>query len=122
MALLGYCLTSLNFLCDILSSHPVKLSLSSTWLHKIAKEVAYKLWIPRNKVVDAKGRIFEHLGAVPHCDNTRVAADLVDDRSLAEGLQSAGFKSGTPSVFLAEGLIMYLFEGASWKGKVGTDQ
>ena len=70
------------------------------------------------KVVDAKGRIFENLGAVPQCDNAQVAADLTDDSSLAEGLQSAGFKTSAPSVFLAEGLIMYLMEGASWKGKV----
>ena len=74
------------------------------------------------KVIDAKGGIFEKIGAVPHCDNARVAADLTDDRSLAEGLRSAGFNPSAPSVFLAEGLIMYLMgEGASWKGEVGTD-
>ena len=73
-------------------------------------------------MIEAKNRIFEQLGAAPLCDNARVAADLTDARSLAEGLRAAGFRPGAPSVFLAEGLIMYLMEGASWKGKVGEDQ
>ena len=74
------------------------------------------------QVVEAKDRIFEQLGAAPLCDNARVAADLTDARSLAEGLRTADFRPGAPSVFLAEGLIMYLKDGVEWKGKVGTDQ
>ena len=71
-------------------------------------------------MIEAKNRIFEQLGAAPLCDNARVAADLTDARSLAEGLRAAGFKPGAPSVFLAEGLIMYLKDGVEWKGKVGS--
>ena len=70
------------------------------------------------KVLDAKTRIFQHLGAVPRCKNTPVAADLLDDHSLAKGLEAAGFDQSLPAVFLAEGLIMYLKEGVSWKGQV----
>ena len=73
-------------------------------------------------MIEAKDRIFEQLGAAALCDNARVAADLTDARSLAEGLQAAGFTPGAPSVFLAEGLIMYLKDGVEWKGKVCTDQ
>ena len=72
------------------------------------------------QVIEAKARIFEQLGAAPLCDNARVAADLTDARSLAEGLRAADFRPGAPSVFLAEGLIMYLKDGVEWKGKVGS--
>ena len=37
------------------------------------------------------------------------------------GLEAAGFGDKVPAVFLAEGLIMYLKEGVSWKGEVNSE-
>jgi len=55
-----------------------------------------------------KAKVFEQIGATPFCVNVAVAADLLDSTALADGLASAGYNATAPSIFLAEGLIMYL--------------
>merc|ERR1712188_343124 len=66
--------------------------------------------------------MFGFLGApVPHCQQVHnVDLDFLDtEKSLATELQEAGFDSAKPSVFVSEGLIMYL--GAEGKLKLLRD-
>jgi len=58
--------------------------------------------------ISPKAKIFAQIGATPFCTNAAVAADLLDSTALAGGLASVGFEASAPSIFLAEGLMMYL--------------
>ena len=58
-----------------------------------------------------KRQIFEQVlrSPAPKCDVRSVDLDFLDDnQSLRQELSAAGFVAAEPSVFLAEGLIMYL--------------
>lgn len=65
---------------------------------------------------DAKVKILQKLGATPYCEKSEIVSlDLKDaDKSLKTELSAKGFDDQKPSVFVAEGLIMYL-TGSEWK-------
>ena len=65
---------------------------------------------------DAKAKILQKLGASPLCKNFEIVSiDLKDaEQSLGKELSAKGFDDKEPTVFVAEGLIMYLADGA-WK-------
>lgn len=69
-----------------------------------------------------KSKMFADLLGAPsqHCTVADVTLDFLDDQhTLASELPNAGFDLAKPSVFLAEGLIMYL--GAQGKLKLLRD-
>jgi len=57
-------------------------------------------------VLDAKGRVLAAAAAEPACERIPVAADLCEDWPGA--LTAAGFDRGQPTVWIAEGLLVYL--------------
>lgn len=65
---------------------------------------------------DAKVQILEKLGATPLCEKSEIISiDLLStEQSLKAELSAKGFDDQKPTIFLAEGLIMYLGDGA-WK-------
>ncbi|MGW1179228.1 SAM-dependent methyltransferase [Kitasatospora sp. NPDC002543] len=58
-------------------------------------------------VLAFKGRVLDGLGAVPRAGRTALPADLLDGR-WPERLAGAGFDPARRSVWLAEGLLVYL--------------
>jgi methyltransferase (TIGR00027 family) len=65
---------------------------------------------------EAKSKILDKLGATPLCAKFEIVSiDLLDaEQSLRKELVAKGFDDKKPTVFVAEGLIMYLGDGA-WK-------
>lgn len=65
---------------------------------------------------DAKGKILPKLVATRLCEKFEIVSlDLKDaDKSLNTELSAVGFENQKPSIFVAEGLIMYLV-GSEWK-------
>lgn len=60
-------------------------------------------------ITSRKERFFKaQLGVEPLCAMAAVTADLLDAAALADGLAQAGHDTSAASVFLAEGLVMYL--------------
>jgi methyltransferase (TIGR00027 family) len=57
-------------------------------------------------VLDFKQRVLADQGAVPGCSRATVPVDLCKDWSRE--LLAAGFQQATPTVWLAEGLLLYL--------------
>lgn len=57
-------------------------------------------------MLEFKDVVLREQGAVPRCARTAVGADLRED--WAPVLADAGFDTGRPSVWLAEGLLQYL--------------
>jgi len=55
-----------------------------------------------------KAKIFKALNSVPVCERKLVSADLTVEGALKEELAKAGFEPSRGSIFLAEGLLMYL--------------
>ena len=73
-------------------------------------------------VQKGKVKIFSDLVSVPtaHCEVKNIDLDFLDaDKSLATELGGCGFDASAPSLFLSEGLIMYL--GAAGKVKLLAD-
>jgi methyltransferase (TIGR00027 family) len=66
--------------------------------------------IDRDEVFDHKEAVLRRLNAVPACTRRVVRADL--ERDWIRPLVQAGFVEGQPAAFLAEGLTMYLDNGA----------
>jgi len=66
--------------------------------------------LDRREIFDVKEPILENEGAVPRCQRRVIACDLSDEWSGA--LIAAGFDPSQPTAFLAEGLVMYLDDGA----------
>ncbi|HEX6675015.1 MAG TPA: SAM-dependent methyltransferase [Actinomycetes bacterium] len=64
----------------------------------------FELDLPQ--VLDFKRRVLAGQGAEPRCDRTAVAADLRED--WPGRLTGAGFRSGEPTAWLVEGLLVYL--------------
>lgn len=62
--------------------------------------------IDRPEVLDEKEELLAAAGADPACERRVVAADLAGDWATA--LTTAGFDPAAPSVWLAEGLFVYL--------------
>ncbi|MET9001639.1 SAM-dependent methyltransferase [Amycolatopsis sp. NPDC004169] len=58
------------------------------------------------EVLAFKDEVLARQDAVPSCERVVVPADLRDDWAAA--LRAAGFDSGTPTAWLAEGLLVYL--------------
>jgi methyltransferase (TIGR00027 family) len=71
------------------------------WPHGVT---VFELDQPR--VLDFKASTLHEHGAEPTCDRVAVAVDLRQDWPKA--LQQAGFDASAPSVWSAEGLLMYL--------------
>ncbi|PXX60937.1 methyltransferase (TIGR00027 family) [Nocardia tenerifensis] len=69
-----------------------------------AGSVVYEIDQP--KVLEFKGRVLDEAGAAPRADRRPVAVDLRDDWPRA--LTEAGFDPAVPTVWSAEGLLMYL--------------
>jgi len=76
---------------------------------------AYRLPWPRGttvfeldqpRVLEFKRHFLEQAGAEPSARRVEVAVDLRDDWPSA--LEAAGFEPGSPSAFIAEGLMIYL--------------
>ncbi|HEX5117648.1 MAG TPA: SAM-dependent methyltransferase [Pseudonocardiaceae bacterium] len=61
-------------------------------------------------MLEFKDEVLREQGAVARCARTAVAVDLREDWTSA--LADAGFDAGSPSVWLAEGLLQYLSAGA----------
>jgi methyltransferase (TIGR00027 family) len=55
-----------------------------------------------------RAAIFSALHMKPLCPEVAVSVDLSEAGALSDKLQEAGFDKAQPSIFLAEGLIMYL--------------
>jgi methyltransferase (TIGR00027 family) len=62
--------------------------------------------LDRPAVIDFKEAVLTAEGAVPSCDRRAIGVDLQQDWALA--LTSAGFDRTQPTLWLAEGLLMYL--------------
>ena len=62
--------------------------------------------IDQPKVIEFKTRTLKDLGAEPAAQRHPVAIDLRDDWPSA--LQEAGFNTGRPTAWIAEGLLVYL--------------
>ncbi|WP_201359249.1 SAM-dependent methyltransferase [Mycobacterium paraintracellulare] len=60
-------------------------------------------------VLEFKQRILDRKGLVPRCTRTLVLADLRQD--ISDALEAAGFQPKQPTVWLAEGLLMYFTRG-----------
>jgi methyltransferase (TIGR00027 family) len=69
-----------------------------------AGTVVYEVDMP--EVIDFKTSTLRKLGAEPKAERRTVAVDLRDDWPAA--LREAGFDAGTPAVWSAEGLVVYL--------------
>jgi methyltransferase (TIGR00027 family) len=62
--------------------------------------------IDQSGVIDFKAAALRELGARPTAEVRNVGVDLRDDWPAA--LRAAGFESGRPTAWIAEGLLMYL--------------
>jgi methyltransferase (TIGR00027 family) len=62
--------------------------------------------IDQPAVLARKEAVLQAEGATPHCERVAIATDL--DNHWTEPLLAAGFAPDTPSVWLLEGLLMYL--------------
>jgi methyltransferase (TIGR00027 family) len=62
--------------------------------------------VDQPKVLEFKDSVLAAADAQPRCDRRPVTADLREDWPRA--LRAAGFDPGTPTAWLAEGLLMYL--------------
>jgi methyltransferase (TIGR00027 family) len=88
---------------------------------------AFRLsWPPRTRLYEldrpevllAKDEILAHAQARPACERRAIGADL-GHPSWSEALLKAGYETREPSVWLMEGLLFYLEEGAV-RGLLGT--
>jgi methyltransferase (TIGR00027 family) len=66
--------------------------------------------VDRDEVFDHKEAVLLRLKAKPRCDRRIVRTDLAGDWTAA--IVKTGFEPRRPSLFLIEGLLMYLDEGA----------
>jgi methyltransferase (TIGR00027 family) len=64
--------------------------------------------LDRAPVLDEKSRLLAGAGAQPRCARVAIAADVT--RPLGPLLRAAGFTPGRPSLWLIEGLLVYLTE------------
>lgn len=62
--------------------------------------------IDQPAVIDFKSRVLAELGASPAAERRAVGIDLRDDWPAA--LRNQGFDAGTPTAWIAEGLLIYL--------------
>lgn len=62
--------------------------------------------VDRAGVLDFKDRVLKERGAIPSCRRVPLAADV--RQGLAQALHSVGFDPGLPTMWLQEGLLMYL--------------
>jgi methyltransferase (TIGR00027 family) len=111
-----------SFICrtkyfdDVLMDH-VRAGVRQVVIAGVGGDVrAYRLPLPSSvrvfeldfpAVTEYRRQVFARVGATPVCSVTPVPCDLSDETWI-EKLRSSGYNAAEPSLWLAEGLLMYL--------------